>query len=356
MTNTIPDGVVQLSKLQTSEVSVIIVGSQADNINGGRGLDGHRDLDVFIRKDNHQHVAELGALKRMGYRVDSSVLPNDVYDVLEGHVGYHCVEDGIWVLVPSVKAMVTLRASHLPWDIKWWKHASTVVTMLPKTGIDDTLYSVFRKHWGETHEESPHLSLYKTKDEFFNDAVEYVYDHDFLHELVADGGVPIYQTVLKDNQDVYVDWAKFLQLPREKQVQMFREEVAVIACERFMIAPRAKGKYNLKQAWDLALQKTVTALTKGKSTDFMIYNLHEYVDYGEAIKLMMNVLKEVDKDAHNRYTNAHKLTVQLRDRPKNLVDNHEGYDIIEIDGELYRQHLWFTEKVKPVQVEKIVFE
>lgn len=334
---------------------MIIVGSQADSINSGKGVDVNKDIDVFIRKDGHQHIATLGAFKRMGYRIDSSVLPNDVYDTLEARCEPRHVMDGIWILTPSEKAMVTLRASHLPWDIKWWKHAATVITKAPVTGIDDHLYSVFRKYWGETHEESPHLSLYGTKDEFFNDAVEYVYDHDFLHELVADGDTPIYQTVLKDGHEVFVDWDKFLQLPYEKQIQMFREEVAVIACERFIIAPRAKGKYNLKQAWDLSLQKTVTALTKGKSTDFMIYNLHEYVNYEEGVKLMMNVLKEVDKDAHDRYINAHRLTVQLEGKPKNKVDSYEGYDIVEIDGELYRQHLWFTEKVKPVQVDKVVF-
>lgn len=103
------------------------------------------------------------------------------------------------------------------------------------------------------------------------------YDHDFLHELVAHPNKPVYTLCLKDGQDVAIDRLKFEQLPFKQQVKMFREEINVIACERWLIPTKDSGIISFRQAYSKSLHKTVTALTKGWASRFICENMEEFI-------------------------------------------------------------------------------
>lgn len=175
-------------------------------------------------------------------------------------------------------AVYTIKCSHLGWDIKWDKHKNDVLK-LKKLGckLIPGLYRVLVEYWRKTNGDKEHLSLYKTKKDFFNDAVPYVYDHDYLHKVVAFPNNPVYTLCLKDGQDIAIDKDKFKLLPIEQQLRMFKEEIVVIAAERWLINPKCQGKYHWLKAYNFAVHKIITSLTKGWATDFMIEHLEYFV-------------------------------------------------------------------------------
>lgn len=187
--------------------------------------------------------------------------------------------------VATLEDMMAIKMSHMPWDIQWWKHAQDVLWMQSKGIIaNHHLYQKLIQYWEVEHGTKTNLSLYKTKDEFFNDAVVKHFEHDYLHQLVAVNGFPVYTRCLMDDQEVMIDQDKFFRLSLHDQVRMFKEEIAVIALERWII-PAIVGKKGLtgscnqitiERAWQKALHKTVVNLTKGWASRFIIENLLEF--------------------------------------------------------------------------------
>ena len=74
-----------------------------------------------------------------------------------------------------------------------------------------------------------------------------------------------------------IDYNKFLSLPFEHQVKMFREEINVIATERWLLPTKSSGKITFQEAYLKSLHKTVTALTKNWASRFMCENVEEFI-------------------------------------------------------------------------------
>ena len=170
--------------------------------------------------------------------------------------------------------VMTIKMSHLPWDIKWKKHMCDYL-VLKSMGciVNQPLLDLLRDHWKNIHGTKTHLSLYRTKDKFFDDFVTKKYDHDYLHELVAHPNPPVYTYCLKDGEQVAIDKSKFDSLPRNQQIKMFREEINVIAIERWMLNG---ADIPFIHAYNRAFHKTVTALTKGWASEFLIENALDF--------------------------------------------------------------------------------
>ena len=156
---------------------------------------------------------------------DATFLPKNIFDLLKKRTTFFNEN----FVVPDLDSLYTIKLSHLGWDIQWDKHWSDLwlfkangAKLIPK--LFDKLY----KFWQKKHKNKPYLSLYKTKDKFFDDFVPHKYDHDYLHELVAHPYLPKYKLVLLEGQEVAIDKNKFDKLSLSSQVKMFREEVAEI--------------------------------------------------------------------------------------------------------------------------------
>ena len=102
----------------------------------------------------------------------------------------------------------------------------------------------------------------------------------------------MYTKCLKQGEEVLIDKSLFDKLTFEEQVRMFREEITVIAIERFLVNPNTKGKYSWVQAYMMSLKKTITQLTKNWATDFIVLNLEHFVkpDYS----MFKHALKQVN--------------------------------------------------------------
>lgn len=179
---------------------------------------------------------------------------------------------------PSLDLMYTVKLSHSHWDLKngsWGKHIADLIR-LQKAGAKllEPEYKILYKVWEETHGKKV-MNLDQDKTEFFDDAVRRKYDHDSIHESVAFGDRPIYEDILRDGATVDVDPRKLWSLPHSRLVQLFTEEVCVTALERIVIPRNYKVSPGFAYQW--ALRRTITSLTKGKSSRFMLENIQEFI-------------------------------------------------------------------------------
>jgi len=177
----------------------------------------------------------------------------------------------------TLDELYTIKCSHLGWELNngtWHKHAHDVV-MLKRAGakILDPLYANLYKVWEGLHGKKV-MNLDQDKSEFFDDAVRRTYDHDSLHESVAYGDRPVYESILKDGASVDVDGKKLWALDHESLVRLFREEICATALERIVIPKNYQTSPGRAYMW--ALRRTITSLTKGKSSRFIIDNLEEF--------------------------------------------------------------------------------
>lgn len=253
------------------------------------------DLDLWVSKDDPKT-----------YAGDVTHMPESIMSLVE------CTYPD----VASVNSVYTIKLSHLGWDIFFEKHKRDVLYLESQGAkVIPELYKALLAHWKVEHGNKDFLSLYKDKTEFFTDHVEYVYDHDYLHELVAYPNRPVYEKCLKSGQEVAIDKDKFFAMPFEDQVRMFREEITVIAAERWLLNPKVRGKLSWRQAYQYSLRKTVTQLTKNWATDFLVLNLDRFYkpDYDYFKHLIETLMEEttmskVDTSVFEGIMNDDRLT------------------------------------------------
>jgi hypothetical protein len=229
------------------------------------------DLDVWVTSD--EVLSE-------DMSCDSKVLPDYIFSLLETTEFDHQLSK-VSELHPCIAAtpdtIYTIKCSHLGWSNPMWEKHKRDVLYLKIAGcnIIEPLYEALVEYWKEKLGNKEFLSLDKSKVDFFTDHVDYKYDHDYLHTLVAHPHPPVYTRVLKDGCEVMIDRDKFFLLSHDDQVRMFKEEIATIALERWVLNPYWRGGVSWYKAHKLSVQKTITNLTKGWATDFLVRNLDE---------------------------------------------------------------------------------
>jgi hypothetical protein len=121
-----------------------------------------------------------------------------------------------------------------------------------------------KKRAAETYKYS-HPKLNKAKDQFFaDDGVNYVYDHDTLHTVVAVGDRPAYMEYQVEGADVLCSKEKFFSVDEHTRLYGVYEEACVLAIERAVIP------YNTDpdKAFEIALEKVCTSITSGWFREF----------------------------------------------------------------------------------------
>lgn len=186
--------------------------------------------------------------------------------------------------VATLDELYTIKVSHSSWELKngsWEKHMNDIVLMQQNGAkLIPWLYDLLYKVWEQQHGKKA-VDLNQDKTEFFSDAVRRKYDHDSIHETVAYGSRPMYESVMKDGESVATDMKKVKALSHEDKIKLYREEVYATALERWVIPSGYTVSPRL--AYARALKKTITSLTKGWSSLFMIENYATFrtpdVDY-----------------------------------------------------------------------------
>lgn len=220
------------------------------------------DLDI-IYPNNHPAPNLSSKLK-----LDLHPMPKHIFEKfthVEGFIDLH--------------SQYILKLSHAEYDINWSKTINHLQLIKQLTGIhlgnmskdQLTLLNDLQEYWKIVHKKKKqNISLNRPYWLFFKDKVDRQYDHETLHTYVKYYGGPLYKQILKDGHTVLPDIDKWNKLSFEDKLKCAREEIYVIALERFMIPNNMK--FCKHEAYRLAYKKLVTTMTKGWFPLFIIDN------------------------------------------------------------------------------------
>jgi hypothetical protein len=198
------------------------------------------------------------------------------------------IEEHIWIpefeeLVAANKddtyldpeLILTVKCSHFGYNNQWEKHRNDIL-FLRKKGltINKPLYKTLFKGWRREFGDKWAQLKDKSPDQFFDDAVERKYVHDYIHEAVATYDAPLYYRILERPDSVKCLESKFLLLSEEDQLTLCKEEVWVTALERYLIP--SNFTFSPQLAYNNSLKKLVTTMSgAGWFKHFLVDNYHK---------------------------------------------------------------------------------
>ena len=177
--------------------------------------------------------------------------------------------NGHVVHVMTLEGLAIINRSHL-WRAtdKFQKHITHyhryLKQYLPKVCYDLDVRTEL------THQMFPqfHPKLNQSVDDFFDDAVTKVYNHDYLHQLYAYEERPMYTKLQTDKESAWCSPDLWRLLSYNQKLQCVAEEAYVIATERFLV-PK-DWNYPSKLAYMKSIDKICTSLCSGYFRDFAI--------------------------------------------------------------------------------------
>lgn len=169
------------------------------------------------------------------------------------------------VHVPTLDFLYMMKMSHrfLKNSPHFLKTMNDIKLMKEKGAhIPDQLKEWFKAREKETYYYK-HPNLNQGKMGFFdpNQGVQYVYDHDSIHQAMAHLELPAYSYYKKDNEEVSCDKEKFFSLDEKYRLYGVIEEAYVLALERSQIP--FKDKVTPEFSFNKALEKVCTSITSG---------------------------------------------------------------------------------------------
>lgn len=177
------------------------------------------------------------------------------------------------VQIPTIPYLYAIKRSHIHRPLAFSKHLMDMIWLKSQMTEDQEqeIARFLEERKRLTYKEFGHNvpSLMQSNDSFFDDAVDKVYVHDDIHEVVAFYDAPIYTRLKHDEGLAFCVQDLWDQLSHGDKVKCVQEEAMVIALERFIIPKRLKSS---RMAFLKALEKICTTLTSGWFRDFAIDN------------------------------------------------------------------------------------
>jgi hypothetical protein len=139
----------------------------------------------------------------------------------------------------------------------------------------------YMKDWMKRREKETysykHPKLKQSKDSFFsNDGVNYIYDHDTIHECVKTFDRPAFYLIKDNEADVFCSKEKFYSLSKELQLATVIEETYTLALERSQIPFNFPP--DRKKSFLTSLQKVCTSITSGWWREFAWEHYYDVLD------------------------------------------------------------------------------
>jgi hypothetical protein len=180
--------------------------------------------------------------------------------------------------------LYTIKVSHAYWELpnnSWQKHMADIVFLKHHGAkLDMELHKLLYPVWEITHG-SKKVNLSQEADTFFADAVTRIYDHDSIHRSCARREYALYELFLKPGHTVEMDMKAVWDCSHELIVELFREEIAATALERWLIP--TNYRFSVGRAWQMALKKTIVSLTRGRSARFIVDNFEQFMNHKDKI-------------------------------------------------------------------------
>ena len=198
----------------------------------------------------------------------------------------HPFMDPYWLLIMKLSHRYLKNSPHFEktrGDI--FNLAKYVNSETPSLTIEDTIrYAdsnwLCQMRQKETYNYQ-HPKLNQSKQDFFSDdGIEYVYDHDDLHKVVAVYKAnPLYTQYKIEGEEVACSKEKWDNLSDANKNLAVYEEAAVLALERAIIPHGAEPE----AAYKMALQKICTSITSGWFREWAWWNYDEILSLGDLL-------------------------------------------------------------------------
>lgn len=201
------------------------------------------------------------------------------------------------VMIPSLDVLYTIKMSHrfLKNSPHFLKTKQDIKTMRELGASIPEKYREWLLKREKTTYKYPHPKLNQTKSDFFDttQGVKYVYDHDSIHQSVAQLDKPAYTFFKDDEKEVFCSKKKFFNLPIEIRLYSVLEECYVLALERSQIPFNGTG-ISPRKSFLIALEKVCTSISSGWWREFA-YNYYDEVLKLYDEKYVSDFWEDVDK-------------------------------------------------------------
>lgn len=192
----------------------------------------------------------------------------------------YCENEDFIMKNAPINVLYCIKMSHrFKKDSKHFHKTMADIKALRSMGAnmdDPVLYEIFKRREIETYNYS-HPVLDTTKSEFFDKrTVNYVYDHDSIHECVKMQSKPAYSYYMKDGAQVMTDEDKFKNCPERIKLMGVYEESCVLALERSQIP--SNFSINPEVSFKIALEKVCTSITSGWFREYAWENYKKVMD------------------------------------------------------------------------------
>ena len=172
-------------------------------------------------------------------------------------------------LIPSLNVLYLLKMSHrfLKNSPHFLKTMEDIHYMRENGAYIPKEHETFFKEREKKTYTYKHPRLNVKKQDFFNnDGVNYIYDHDSIHEVMKQQDKPAYTHFKPEQEDVLCSKEMFDQLPHQIKLNAVLEETYVLALERSQIPFR--DKVNPKTSFETSLNKVCSSITSGWFREF----------------------------------------------------------------------------------------
>jgi hypothetical protein len=180
------------------------------------------------------------------------------------------------MLVPSLDILYMLKMTHryLKNSPHFLKTMGDILAMRELGAkIRPEHMDFFKLREKETYNyQHPKLNVNK-KDFFSGDGVEYIYDHDTIHESTKSMEKPAYAYFKPDESEVFCSREMFYEIDESIRLAAVFEESQVLALERSQIP--FGDSVDPKKSFDIALAKVCTSITSGWFREYAWENYHK---------------------------------------------------------------------------------
>lgn len=240
----------------------------------------NRDKGVFTFKGD-------GPIQHVEFYFPQYDSTEDIINyVYKNHVSYYNIGK-LDVYVAPVDILLAIKMSHrFKRNSPHFNKTMAGIKFLRNLGVQikpgSEVEAIFKKREKETLNYS-HPNLNVNKQTFFDDAMNYVYDHDTIHQTQAMLDKPAYLNYMVDGAQVMTSKEKFFSQPISVQLLGVYEESCVLALERSQIPN--DFKVDPKASFLTALEKVCTSITSGWFREFAWEHyyivLNMYYQFGE---------------------------------------------------------------------------
>jgi len=182
--------------------------------------------------------------------------------------------------VVTLQGLAIIKRSHLHRELGFGKHITHFHRYLKPSlnNLYDWQKKILEERTKLTHKAFPQQgpNLNQSVEDFFDDAVTKVFNHDWLHELFAYNGSPMYTKMQRDSSKAWCEKDMWDNFTHEQKLQTVAEETYIIATERFLVP--SEFTKPAKLCYNKALDKVCTTLCKGWFRDLRLRTILKFYE------------------------------------------------------------------------------